>query len=426
MAVFVGFGFGAIQAGLFLYEAFRSGAFERLVVAEVVPEVVAALRQAGGYYTVNIAHADRVEPATVGPVEAYDPAVAADRAALIDAIAQASELATAVPSVNFYAGDQPGSIHRLLVAGLTAKAEQGGPRAVVYAAENHNHAAEILAGQVNALLAAQSAAEVQRQVRFLNTVIGKMSGVKAADAHLAPITPGGERAFLVEDFNRILISQIDFPAPPFDRKLAILVEKENLLAFEEAKLYGHNALHSLAAYLGACKGLRFMSELSAAPDILEFVRTAVIGEPGAALVRTYAGVDPIFTPDGFVAYADDLLLRMVNPFLHDAIERVARDPARKLGWNDRLVGTMRVALAGGVMPRRFGIGAAAALAMWQPQASSASLEMLAALWEKEAADSGEVAAVLPLVADGWLALQQWQSAGYPHLEQFYRGLPGSG
>ena len=39
---FVGFGFGAIQGGLFLYEAFRSGQFRRLVVAEVVPEVVAS------------------------------------------------------------------------------------------------------------------------------------------------------------------------------------------------------------------------------------------------------------------------------------------------------------------------------------------------------------------------------------------------
>ena len=34
MATFVGFGFGAIQAGLFLYEAYRSGNFGRLVVAE--------------------------------------------------------------------------------------------------------------------------------------------------------------------------------------------------------------------------------------------------------------------------------------------------------------------------------------------------------------------------------------------------------
>ncbi len=84
---FVGFGFGAIQAGLFLYEAQQSRAFDRYVVAEVVPDVVAAVRAADGYYTVNIAHADRVEQARVGPVEVYNPQVEEERDALVAAIA---------------------------------------------------------------------------------------------------------------------------------------------------------------------------------------------------------------------------------------------------------------------------------------------------------------------------------------------------
>ena len=70
---YVGFGFGAIQAGLFLYEAFRPDNFGRLVVAEVLPEVVDSVRRADGHYTVNIAHADRVEQADVGPVEIENP-----------------------------------------------------------------------------------------------------------------------------------------------------------------------------------------------------------------------------------------------------------------------------------------------------------------------------------------------------------------
>lgn len=47
---FVGFGFGAIQGGLFLEEAWKSGNFSRLVVAEVLPAVVDAVRQNGGRY----------------------------------------------------------------------------------------------------------------------------------------------------------------------------------------------------------------------------------------------------------------------------------------------------------------------------------------------------------------------------------------
>jgi mannitol-1-phosphate 5-dehydrogenase len=118
---FVGFGFGAIQSGLFLYEAFQSGTFGRLVVAEVVPQMVAAVREAGKSYAVNIAHADRVEAARVGPVEIYDPGVEADRQQIVEALVAAEEIATAVPSVAFYAADKPGSIHRLLAAGLRTK-----------------------------------------------------------------------------------------------------------------------------------------------------------------------------------------------------------------------------------------------------------------------------------------------------------------
>jgi mannitol-1-phosphate/altronate dehydrogenase len=71
----------------------------------------------------------------------------------------------------------------------------------------------------------------------------------------------------------------------------------------------------------------------------------------------------LFTPAGFAAYADDLMVRMVNPWLRDAIDRVIRDARRKLGWNDRLIGTMRLALDAGITPCRFAKGAAAAWAL---------------------------------------------------------------
>ena len=98
---FVGFGFGAIQAGLFLAEAYLSHNFDRLVVAEVLPDIVTAVRSAGAF-TVNIGHADHIEPLTVGPVEIYQPVVADDRSSLIAAVAAACEMATALPSVDFY------------------------------------------------------------------------------------------------------------------------------------------------------------------------------------------------------------------------------------------------------------------------------------------------------------------------------------
>ncbi len=47
---YVGFGFGAIQAGLFLYEAYCAHGFNQLVAAEVIPEVVDTMRRAAGIF----------------------------------------------------------------------------------------------------------------------------------------------------------------------------------------------------------------------------------------------------------------------------------------------------------------------------------------------------------------------------------------
>src|SRR5262249_54958499 len=100
--VLVGFGFGAIQGGLMLYEAFRSGNFDRLVVAEVVPAVIESLRRSSGRYSVNVATRSKLEVHLVEGVEVLNPSVDADRKRLIAAIADAHELSTALPSVDFF------------------------------------------------------------------------------------------------------------------------------------------------------------------------------------------------------------------------------------------------------------------------------------------------------------------------------------
>ncbi len=236
----------------------------------------------------------------------------------------------------------------------------------------------------------------------MNTVIGKMSGVvSGADAMaargLAPMTPASAHAILVEAFNRILIS----PLGGFSRGLSVFEEKADLRPFEEAKFHGHNAVHVLGAYVGALEGAAEMSSLSAAPGAMSFLRAALIEESGAALIAKYAGVDALFTEAGFAAYADDLLARMTNPYLGDGVARVARDPARKLGWDDRLVGAMRLALAQGIAPKRIAYGAAAALlcldaSIGEENAGAALLE----LWGAGGRDAGEEAEVIRLIAAG--------------------------
>jgi len=137
---FVGFGFGPIQSALFLYEAYRSGHFTRFVIAEVEAALVQAVRSAGGRYTINIARPDRIEQATISGVELYDPAVPKTPAQSC----RPSRRATSWPlpaSVAFFDKcARPGG--RALGDGLSLRTA---PRpTVIYAAENHNHAAELL------------------------------------------------------------------------------------------------------------------------------------------------------------------------------------------------------------------------------------------------------------------------------------------
>jgi mannitol-1-phosphate 5-dehydrogenase len=256
---------------------------------------------------------------------------------------------------------------------------------------------------------------------------GVVSGAEEiASQNLATITPGGRRAFLVEAFNRILISKIRFAgagdAPAFQRGIKVFEEKDDLLPFEEAKLYGHNATHALAAYVGAIRGVERIADLRKYPDIFAFLRAAFIQESGEALVRKHAGEDPLFTRQGYGEYADDLLARMVNPFLHDSVERVGRDPQRKLEWDDRLVGTLRVALRQGIKPSRYAFGAAAALAVLDRNTLETNAPLatwLVPLWKMASPDKQEKEKVLDLIEEGRERLRNWRASGFLDLEDLF-------
>ena len=396
---FVGFGFGPIQAGLFLYEAHRSGNFSRLVVAEIVPELVAAVRRAGAY-RVNVATRTGVETHEITGVEILNPLDPDDAVALVDVLAAASEVSTALPSVEFFDRGETSAARLLAEAAKRKASDPSLPACVVYAAENHNHAAEILEGDVRRH-AKDDVGTPGARIQFLNTVVGKMSGVirdssAVERAGLASIADGVAHAFLLEEFNRILVSEVRLPG--FRRGIEVFIEKPDLLPFEEAKLYGHNATHALIGYLAHRAGYEAMSDVSSDPELIALAREAFLEESGAPLIERHGGVDDLFTPEGYRAYAEDLLERMMNPHLADRVDRVIRDPARKLGWDDRLVGTMRLAMDAGVTPRRFARGAAAALELLaEEQPGQAPAAILDALWSGEDEPPGRKAALKELV-----------------------------
>jgi len=78
---------------------------------------------------------------------------------------------------------------------------------------------------------------------------------------------------------------------------------------------------------------------------------------------------------------------MVNPFLTDRVDRVCRDLERKLSWDDRMIGTMRLVLNQGFSPVVFAEGAALAarnLFGDDPEKIYNGLETTWGVWGEEA------------------------------------------
>ncbi len=379
---FVGFGFGAIQAGLFLPEAFRSGNFDRLVVSEIDQESVDHLRSSGGVYSCNVAHRSSLEQIEVGGIEAYNPLVGDDRSKLVEAVSEASELCTALPSYELY-DTGAASVSSLLSEGLSLKLTRHDlPSAVVYAAENDCRAAERL--YENCLKYHPKG--FGSRVCFSETVIAKMCSVvtdagRIRSEGLQSVTDTSTRAFLVEAFDRILIES-KTPAD-FRRGLERFVPKEDLDPFAQTKFLGHNAIHAMLGYLAKDKEIKFMHEVGEDSSLMKKAKEAFLDEAGTGLIKEYADVeDELFSAAGFHAYAEDALGRMVNPFLRDPVDRVTRDPVRKLGWEDRLLGSMKLACKAGADPK--GLAEAGRVALrfaCEEKGWGSPVQALDALWK---------------------------------------------
>jgi mannitol-1-phosphate 5-dehydrogenase len=146
-------------------------------------------------------------------------------------------------------------------------------------------------------------------------------------------------------------------------------------AYVERKLYIHNAAHAILGYLGYRRGHQYGYE--ALVDVqIRTVLNQALDESSRALVAEH-GLDPLATQ----VHVQDLLARFANRALADPIDRLARDPLRKLRQDDRLVGAARLAERHGVEPEGLATGIAAALAYDNPDDEHA-VELQARLAER--------------------------------------------
>lgn len=139
-----------------------------------------------------------------------------------------------------------------------------------------------------------------------------------------------------------------------------MVAVDNYAAWVLRKLYVFSAGHATSAYLGALKGYHYIHAAIRDPEI----RATVI----EAMAQGQQGVAARFGTEfaGGPEYLREILSRFENPELNDPIGRVGRDPRRKLGANERLIGAAKLAERAGVLPDKLALATAAAFCFCNP------------------------------------------------------------
>jgi mannitol-1-phosphate 5-dehydrogenase len=165
------------------------------------------------------------------------------------------------------------------------------------------------------------------------------------------VVRGEPRGGLVVDGSRLLS-----PLP----KIQGMTVARDYQAYLHRKLYIFSAGHAACAYLGYLKGYRYVHAAVRDPEI----RAAVLEcmREGQRGVRAHYGTEIAGTERDL----HEILERFDNAALNDPVVRVARDPLRKLGADDRLVGAATLAQEAGVPPHRLALAMAAALQFGHP------------------------------------------------------------
>jgi mannitol-1-phosphate 5-dehydrogenase len=161
----------------------------------------------------------------------------------------------------------------------------------------------------------------------------------------------------VEPTGRLFLDAQALRADPPVLPGSLLVEDHQ--AYVRRKLFLFSAGHTAAAFLGGLRRHTLISDALADPLVADVVSHALC-EARTGLERCYGshfagGEDAVRTH----------LARYADPDLADTVERVGRDPARKLARDDRVCGPACLALAAGVPTPALALVAAAGLCAYE-------------------------------------------------------------
>ncbi len=234
-----------------------------------------------------------------------------------------------------------------LAKGIIYREELGNTQPLnIIACENMVRGSSQLKQHVLAQLPEKLHQWVERHIGFVDSSVDRIvPPMEAANDDPLDVT--------VESFSEWIVDQTQFIGEiPTINGMELT---DNLMAFIERKLFTLNTGHAITAYLGQLYGCQTISDAIAEPKIYTVVKSAM-EESGQVLIQRYG-----FNEETHCQYIDKILTRFANPYLKDDVNRVGRQPIRKLSPNDRLVKPLLGTLEYQLPNKNLIIGIAAAL-----------------------------------------------------------------
>jgi mannitol-1-phosphate 5-dehydrogenase len=316
----VHFGAGNIGRGFVGLLLHRAG--YQVVFVDVVDELIDALNRTPSYLVKEVGLESREE--RVDNYRAINSR--GDEPAAVAEIASADIVTTAVgPTVLRF-------VAPVIAAGLRQRADGTAPLAVM-ACENAINATNVLAEHIRAAVPEDEWPAVAARAVFANTAVDRIVPAQSTDG--LDVT--------VETYFEWAIER-----PPFggdEPSIPDATWVDDLAPYIERKLFTVNTGHAATAYHGFARGIKKLSD-ALADDTVRAAVTGVLDETRQLLVAKHD-----FTAEAQQAYVDKILQRFANPYLPDTVDRVGRQPLRKLSRSERLIGPAAELAERGIRPQ---------------------------------------------------------------------------
>lgn len=220
---------------------------------------------------------------------------------------------------------------------------------VVVACENVNDNTEYLRTLLSKCLSEEDTKKVNNLISFPKCVVDRIvPNILPSGANQNPLSVA------VEEYFQLVIDETALKT--IMPKIDGVEFSADLTAILEQKLFTLNMAHAIVGYYGYLKKYSFIHEAMADKNVYQLLLGA-LGEVESAITTRH----PSINREHQEAYAQKVISRFQNPYLKDEIVRVARQPKRKLGREDRLIKPALITLKQGKIPAYLATGITAAL-----------------------------------------------------------------